>query len=100
MRTLLRNLLYGLRGLRRRPGMAAAIIATIAIGIGATTAIYTIVYAVLIAPLPYPNANQLMVVWSYVNGHRDTSPCRASQCCLVATSSPKKASPAKIPSSS
>jgi predicted permease len=51
--------------------MTAAIIATLAIGIGATTAIYTIVYAVLLAPLPYPNANQLMMVWSYVNGHRN-----------------------------
>lgn len=71
MRTLLRNLRYCLRGLRRRPGMTAAIIATLAIGIGATTAIYTIVYAVLIAPLPYPSANQLVIVWSYVNGHRN-----------------------------
>ena len=71
MRTLLRNLRYGLRGLRRRPGMTAAIIATLAIGIGATTAIYTVVYAVLIAPLPYPNANQLTVIWSKVNGHRN-----------------------------
>jgi predicted permease len=51
--------------------MTAAIIATLMIGIGATTAIYTIVYAVLIAPLPYPNANQLVIVWSYVNGHRN-----------------------------
>jgi predicted permease len=51
--------------------MTAAIIATLAIGIGATTAIYTIVYAVLIAPLPYPDANQLVVVWSNVNGHRN-----------------------------
>lgn len=71
MRTLLRNLRYGLRGLRRRPGMTAAIIATFAIGIGATTAIYTVVYAVLIAPLPYPNADQLTVIWSKVNGHRN-----------------------------
>jgi putative ABC transport system permease protein len=51
--------------------MTAAIIATLAIGIGATTAIYTIVYAVLIAPLPYPNANQLVIVWSFVNSHRN-----------------------------
>ncbi len=71
MRTLLRNLRYGIRGLRRRPGMTAAIIATLAIGIGATTAIYTVVYAILIAPLPYPNANQLTVIWSKVNGHRN-----------------------------
>ena len=51
--------------------MAASIIATLMIGIGATTAIYTVVYAVLIAPLPYPNAGQLTVVWSFVNSHRN-----------------------------
>jgi predicted permease len=71
MRTFLRNLRYGIRGLRRRSGMSAAIVATLAIGIGATTAIYTVVYAVLIAPLPYPNANQLVMVWSFVNNHRN-----------------------------
>lgn len=71
MRTLFRNLRYSIRGLRRRPGMTAAILTTLMIGIGATTAIYTLVYAVLIAPLPYPNANQLVVVWSYVNSHRN-----------------------------
>ena len=67
----IRNLRYSIRGLRRRPGMTAAILTTLMIGIGATTAIYTLVYAVLIAPLPYPNANQLVVVWSYVNSHRN-----------------------------
>src|SRR3974390_318366 len=71
MHTLVRNLRYGLRGLRRRPVMAASIIATLMIGIRATTAIYTVVYAVLIAPLPYPNSNQLVVVGSPVNGHRN-----------------------------
>src|SRR5215471_19900291 len=57
--------------LRKRPGLTAAVIATLMLGIGATTAIYTVVYAVLIAPLPYPNANQLVIVWSYVNNHRN-----------------------------
>jgi len=71
VRTLLRNVRYGLRGLRRRPGMTVAIIATLMIGIGATTAIYTVVYATLIAPLPYPDAHQLVIVWSFVNGHRN-----------------------------
>ena len=51
--------------------MTFAIIATLMIGIGATTAIYTVVYAVLIAPLPFPEPNQLVVVWSRVNGHRN-----------------------------
>src|ERR1700674_328364 len=69
MRTLVRNLRYGLRGLRKSPGPTAAVIATLMLGIGATTAIYTVVYAVLLAPLPYPEPNQLVMVWSNVNGH-------------------------------
>ena len=40
-------------------------------GIGATTAIYTVVYAVLLAPLPYPHPEQLVMVWSKVNGGRN-----------------------------
>jgi putative ABC transport system permease protein len=71
VRTLIGNLRYGLRGLRKNPGLTAAVIATLTLGIGATTAIYTVVYAVLLAPLPYPEANQLVMVWSKVNGHNN-----------------------------
>jgi putative ABC transport system permease protein len=66
---LIRNLRYGLRALRKNPGLTAAVIATLMVGIGATTAIYTVVYAVLLAPLPYPHPEQLVMVWSKVNGH-------------------------------
>src|ERR1700683_3827889 len=55
--------------LRKSPGVTAAVIATLMLGIGATTAIYTVVYAVILAPLPYPNPDQLVMVWSKVNGH-------------------------------
>ena len=71
MRTLIGNLRYGFRVLRKNPGLTAAVIATLMLGIGATTAIYTVVYAVLLAPLPYPEANQLVMVWSRVNGHNN-----------------------------
>ncbi len=71
MASLLRNLRYGLRGLRKSPGLTAAVIATLMLGIGATTAIYTVVYAVLLAPLPYPSPEQLVMVWSKVNGHNN-----------------------------
>jgi putative ABC transport system permease protein len=71
VRTLIRNILYGLRMLRKSPGTTLAIIATLMLGIGATTAIYTVVYAVLLAPLPYPQPEQLMMVWSKVNGGRN-----------------------------
>jgi putative ABC transport system permease protein len=52
----------------KNPGLTAAVIATLMLGIGATTAIYTVVYAVLLAPLPYPHPEQLVMVWSKVNG--------------------------------
>lgn len=57
--------------LRKDRGMTAAVIATLMLGIGATTAIYTVVYAVLLAPLPYPQPEQLMMVWSRVNEGRN-----------------------------
>jgi len=71
MRTLIRNLGYGLRVLRKNPGLTAAVIITLMLGIGATTAIYTVVYAVLLAPLPYPQPDQLVMVWSKVGGGRN-----------------------------
>jgi putative ABC transport system permease protein len=71
MRTLVWNLSYGIRALRKNPGLTAAVIATLTLGIGATTAIYTVVYATLLAPLPYPAPNQLVIVWSKVGGHRN-----------------------------
>src|SRR5271170_4458812 len=71
MRTLMWNVLYGLRMLRKSPGVTAAVIATLMLGIGATTAIYTVVYAVLLAPLPYPQPDQLMMVWSTVTGQNN-----------------------------
>src|SRR5579864_821061 len=71
VRTVMGNLRYSLRMLRKNPGLTAAVIATLMLGIGATTAIYTVVYAVLLAPLPYPEPDQLMMVWSKVNGHNN-----------------------------
>lgn len=71
MRTLIRNVFYGLRMLRKSPGLTAAVIATLMLGIGATTAIYTVVYAVLLTPMPYPHPDQLVMVWSKVNGGRN-----------------------------
>src|SRR5687768_18267360 len=55
-----RDLRYALRGLARRPAFTFAAVVTLAIGIGATTAIFSVVYSVLIKPLPYPNADELV----------------------------------------
>jgi predicted permease len=58
----LQDLQFGLRSLRRRPGFAAVAILTLALGIGATSAVFTIFDAVLLRPLPYPEADRLVRV--------------------------------------
>ncbi len=72
MRTLLRNFRYSVRMLRKDRGLTFAVIATLALGIGATTAIYTVVYSTLLAPLPLTHPEQLVMVWSKVSGHRNS----------------------------
>jgi predicted permease len=71
MGKLFGNLRFSVRMLQKNPGLTAAVIATLMLGIGATTAIYTVVYATLLAPLPYPQPEQLVIIWSRVNGHRN-----------------------------
>ncbi len=71
MQSLLKNFLFGLRLLRRNPGLTATILLTLALGIGANTAIFTVDYATLLAPLPYPHPQELVMVWSHVQGHRN-----------------------------
>jgi len=71
MATILRNLLYTLRQLRKAPVFTITAVLTLALGIGATTAIYTVVYATLLAPMPYPNPDQLVMVWSKIQGFRN-----------------------------
>ena len=60
LESLGRDLRYALRGLPRRPAFTFAAVLTLALGIGATTAIFSVVYSVLIKPLPYPNADELV----------------------------------------
>ncbi len=57
-----RNVRFSLRTLRRNPGFAAAAILTLAIGIGANTAVFSVVNGVLLKPLPYPEAGRLISV--------------------------------------
>src|SRR5215216_2805182 len=57
------DLRYALRNLLRQPGFAAVVVITLALGIGASTAIFSVVNAVLLRPLPFPNSDRLQVVW-------------------------------------
>src|ERR1051325_6080270 len=59
METILQDVRVALRAFRRSPGFAFTAIATLALGIGATTAIFTALSAVLLKPLPYPNPDDL-----------------------------------------
>ncbi|MBI4471769.1 MAG: ABC transporter permease, partial [Acidobacteria bacterium] len=58
----IQDLGYGIRVLRKNPGFAFAVIATLALGVGATTAVFSVVYGVVLRPLPYPQQGQLVTI--------------------------------------
>jgi len=64
MSTLARDLRYALRAFGKSPGFVAAAILSLAIGIGATTAIFSITSALLLRPLPYKDADRLVILWN------------------------------------
>src|SRR4030095_1922646 len=70
MRALNQDLRYGVRMLAKNPAFTAVAVLTMALGIGANTAIFSMINSVLIKALPYPNPAQLMSVWETVPGGR------------------------------
>ena len=64
MEDFLADVRFACRGLRRSPGFAAAAILTLALGMGATTAIFSVIRAVLMSPLPYAQPERRVMVWS------------------------------------
>jgi predicted permease len=71
MQSLLQNLRFSLRMLAKNPGLTITVLLTLALGIGANTAIFTVDYATLLAPMPYPKPDQLVVVWSKIKTYHN-----------------------------
>src|SRR5579864_3192551 len=71
MHTVWQDVRYGLRLLLKSPGFAVTAILTLALGIGASTAIFSVVYAALLKPLPYPQPDRIVRVWEVDDkGHK------------------------------
>lgn len=75
----IRDVRLALRGLRRRPGFGALAIATIALGIGAASAVFAVVDAVVLRPLPYPIGDRLVAMWTTFEDQGDFGMSLAEQ---------------------
>ncbi|HKG48693.1 MAG TPA: ABC transporter permease [Pyrinomonadaceae bacterium] len=74
------DLRNALRSLLKQPGFAAVVVVTLALGIGASTAIFSVVNAVLLRPLPFPHAERLQVVWgNYRTLNIERLPAKAAE---------------------
>src|SRR5437879_3534516 len=76
--SLSQDIRFGFRMLFKRPGFTFVAVATLALGIGANTAIFTVVHSVLLQQLPFPKADRLAIVWS-IYGNEGRAPASAPE---------------------
>src|ERR1044071_264061 len=86
METFFKDLRYGVRMLLKRPAFTAIAVVTLALGIGANTAIFSVVNSILLRPLPYKNPERIMRVGEHHEGWRSTNITYASFLDLTSSS--------------
>src|SRR4051794_5055929 len=67
-----RDFRFGFRLLKKKKAFAAVAVFALAVGIGPNTAIFSVIYAMVLAPMPYPEPDQLVIVWSKIQGFRNS----------------------------
>src|ERR671917_217022 len=70
MDTLLKDLRFAVRSLRKQPAFTTTVVATLALAIGASTAIFSVVEATLLPPLPFRDTSRVAFLWGVAGPHR------------------------------